>query len=601
MRVIAATFDRRRGIAQRLGARSREGRRIAAFATRRPWIESEIISHEHWEEGPVRLDVITNEPAGERDRDLLVRSDKAALAWTGSIRGDPSPWPDASEVSRLGGCFAIVQADSERLIGWTSVHRMEPLYVAEGQDVIVLSTSARIAHAVSNQRPEAPPEQALLGLSGPGYMISDETPFPGVRAVPADNQIVVDSRGVTVSRLPRPAIDDQTPLPEVVEAVCQELLAAAEFHARRGEASLCQVTGGKDSRLVLAALAHVGANTTAITNGFPEHPDVLVGRRVAEALAVPHEVETPVVKSDSRSASMQVDPRSQAFRTLTAAESMLTAYEVLDPEGDKYRRDTIMGGHGGELLRGGFGYRLKRMDGALALRRLDLVALPHAKLLAERGLALADTLLASWRERIQDSPERALADFYLIYRSGRWRSVSHSAESIRHPNLSLLADNQVVRLGMATSQQRTWNEQLFFMVMERIAPGLAKIPFFRSRWNFEHEGPTDLFDPSSWKARKPVDVHHGRGAFNWRIDYSNEIHRHFTEVLLERSPLHDIINRSLLVRFMDQTSDTRTGFQAKTVWSMYTAQQLLLGLAASDSPPEPLLFEVEVPAKPRSR
>jgi hypothetical protein len=593
VRVITATFDHRTGAGQAVRARQLARRLSRAFAEHRPWIGSEIDSQESWVGVSTRLDVITNEPASERDRELMLRFEAGSLAWSGYVRGELNRRPSSLQVSRLGGSFAIVEADDERIIAWTSAHRMEPLYFAEGRNLTVLSTSARIAHAITSNRTPIAPEEALLGLSGPGFMISDQTTFPGVRALPGDSETILDGRGLATSKLPGPPVDEQTPLPEVVDAVSTELLSAAEFHAERGHATRCHITGGKDSRLVLAALSRVGAVPTAVTAGFPEHPDALVGRRVAATLGMPHELWSP--KLDTRAESLHVDPRSRAYKTLIAAESMLTSYEALNPQGDRYRRGTPMGGYGGELLRGGFGYRLNRMDVAPALRRIDLVGLPHAKLLSNEGQDLAVKVLGPWRNRASDSPERALADFYLVLRAGRWRAVSQNAESISHPTFSLLADNQVVRLAMATSQGHTWDERLAFMVLENLAPGLAKIPFFRSRWNFEHDAPSSLLEPSSWKERDPVEVDEGRGAFNWRIDYPSEIHSHFTEVLLEPTRLHEVIDRSHLVRFMDQTSNTRTGAEAKTVWSMYTAQQLLLGLAAHHSPPDPMVFEVSVP------
>ncbi len=53
------------------------------------------------------------------------------------------------------------------------------------------------------------------------------------------------------------------------------------------------LTGGKDSRLVAAALTAAGVPFAARTHGFASHPDVIVAGLIASRLGVEHTVTEP--------------------------------------------------------------------------------------------------------------------------------------------------------------------------------------------------------------------------------------------------------------------------------------------------------------------
>jgi hypothetical protein len=594
MRIVIATVRKRRFLGTRAIPPAVE-RRIAQALENPPWGSSATITRDCWTStsDAVRIDMVSNEPEG---RPPIVRypTGRAAI-WTGYTDEDAfvdGP-PSLGMAAELPGCFALVTAAEHEAIGVTSVHRIEPLYYAEGEQVLVLSNSARMAYQVAQVPGSEIPLAALIGISGPGFMLNDETPFPGVTAVPAGAYVSLGPHGSMVRSLPAPDVDPDSPLETVVGRLTDALISAAEVIGRTPWKRTVQLTGGKDSRLAAVVLAAAGVEFAASSTGVLTHPDVILGRRVAQLLGAAHEVRPPV--GAVRDADVvEVRPLKRAYSALRGCEGMLSAYETINLNGS-YRSGAMnLGGHGGELLRGGYAFGVPSAPTSQLLRRLGGTIEPHRRLLSQQACAELDRIAEPWRSLMSSDPHLASERLYRVLRTGRWHAVAHSVYSIAGPRRSLLADNRVVRLVSAARQNLAAEERLTHAVLHRLRPDVCAVPLYPKRWNFEKKQPATDCDAESWAERTPPAATEQQ-AWNWKASYPVELHKYFTEVILAAPLYNDLLARPQVESFLEETAEERSRPHANWVWNLYTASQLIAGLGSQPAEPDGPVFRIPIP------
>src|SRR5699024_8917513 len=120
-----------------------------------------------------------------------------------------------------------------------------------------------------------------------GYFGDENTPFDGVKAVPANTHIKVENHKVTYND-----IDDsyhKTTTFDLdenhLEDIVNTLLNSFNILSNLDTVNI-GLTGGKDSRLILLSLLEQGFKVNAFTNGFEDHPDVLIAQELANHLKV---------------------------------------------------------------------------------------------------------------------------------------------------------------------------------------------------------------------------------------------------------------------------------------------------------------------------
>jgi hypothetical protein len=122
---------------------------------------------------------------------------------------------------------------------------------------------------------------AFLSL---GYPVGAATPFRGVRALGGDRALrLIDGR-LTDGRLAVAQAGGDNERPAGAERVAGALTEAVRPLGGAGAPVELSLTGGRDSRLVAAALAAARVPFRARTHGFAGHPDVVVAGLIAGRL-----------------------------------------------------------------------------------------------------------------------------------------------------------------------------------------------------------------------------------------------------------------------------------------------------------------------------
>lgn len=202
----------------------------------------------------------------------------------------------ADALSRLRGFYSIAVDDGHRTTLASDQIGSRPLYyVRRGERVL----HARSVHELLS-RLEGSPDQDRRGIADflqLGFVLGQRTYFEGISLVPAATTLVFE-RGAEVSRRTwwrfhygaapgGPRTTDQW-----VEALGATFLRACEeMNPEPGPFSV-PLSGGMDSRAILAALHALGKTAVAYTIGDPACLEVPIAREVARRLGAPHHVWT---------------------------------------------------------------------------------------------------------------------------------------------------------------------------------------------------------------------------------------------------------------------------------------------------------------------
>jgi hypothetical protein len=236
-------------------------------------------------------------------------------------------------IEQLEGVFSVLRAtsDGEVSIG-TDPLGFRCIYYAETPNVVVVSSRAwLVASALAVTHRPMPDALNTAWFAYTTYRIGDASGFDGVRTLPSGGVIAVQpGRGMRVTR-DRPWMPDQAlrerSVDDVVDLVrCDirdALCAALEVPVDR---HIVQLTGGKDSRLVLA-VAHWAGLADAFeyeTIGPPDLEDVRVASELANLLGLRHEVKFLGLGSEQ--------PYADRLRGFVATtEGMLNIWDLAAP------------------------------------------------------------------------------------------------------------------------------------------------------------------------------------------------------------------------------------------------------------------------------
>lgn len=348
----------------------------------------------------------------------------------------------------------------------TTVTRVDPVYIAEVAGAVIVSDRAMWAAWTASRLDDHDPLLAC-GLLNPGFPLGSVTPFRGVSAVGRSTTAHLLNGGLTSTAAPAHAGGDAGAAD--IAAALLDAVAPLREAGRPVELSL---TGGKDSRLIAAALVTAGVPVRAHTHGSADHPDVVIATEVARRLGIEHEVRVPAAPGQ------EVDVLGRLRATVLVADGMLSAFENVGRPDPAFSPAVTAGGHGGELLRGGYaetaaGSRAAPVRAAELLRRLTTRRLGLLRRGAAAGYVAS---LLPWTGALARGPLPALDDFYLVNRAGRWSAAARQAYLIRESLVQPLFDERVVLTARAVPLARRTSGELSRAVLAELCPALTGVP-----------------------------------------------------------------------------------------------------------------------------
>ena len=477
-------------------------------------------------------------------------------------------WGDADSPGRSHA--GTIWAESATVHARTGLTRVDPVYLAEVAGAVVVSDRACWAAAVTGRMGDPDPAMAAAFLSL-GYPVGDATPFRGVRALGGDRTLRLAGGRLADRRLVgghlAGAEDERLAGADRVAEALTEAVRPLGGTDAPVELSL---TGGKDSRLVAAALAAARVPFRARTHGFDGHPDVVVAGLIADRLGVEHTVTRPRPPG----ASEEADVLRRLRAAVLVSDGMLSAFEnVGSPDPQSACGPAEAGGHGGELLRGGYAQAAWRTPALSRAAAAPLDAVAAAELfrrMTTRRLSLlrpgpARAYLASLAPQaaaLAWGPLAALDNFYLVNRAGRWSAAARQAYLMRSRLIQPLFADAVVRAARAVPLRDRMSDRLHRDVLGVLCPDLLGLPLAGTPWHGEpRTAVTVLTTPP------------GPAAADWRCDYGDAVAGFLRGYVLdhgEAAPVFGVVRRSAAERLLRAPQADRHG-----VWALATLTALL--------------------------
>ena len=501
-----------------------------------------------------------------------------------------------------------IWADQGTLHARTGVARVDPVYLAEVPGAVVVSDRACWAAAVTGRlgAHNAVMAGAFLAV---GYPVGAVTPFRGVRALGCAQQLTVTGArltetGARLTQTLAGGADSAPARPAAGGGRCAPVAAALLDAVRPANESGVQVelslTGGKDSRLIAAALTAAKVPFRARTHGFASHPDVVVAAMIAHRLGVEHVVTEPRPADTGPSADTgqpasagqspdEADLLARLRSAVLMSDGMLSAFENIGRPDPRYAAEPVQaGGHGGELLRGGYAppawtdrrpaRAWSEARGVELFRRLTT---RRAGLLRPGPAAAYLASLAPYAVALGRGSLRTLDDFYLANRAGRWSAAARQAYLMRSPLLQPFFDDRVVRTARSVPLPDRITDRLHRGVLAELCPDLLDLPLAGSGWK---SGPRVPGVPAAQAASGPGSPGPGSpgpggaepgGGADWRRAYGEQMARLLREYTLDLGAaggLFDLVRRPAAERVLRPPHA-----DPAAAWALATMAALLSG------------------------
>jgi hypothetical protein len=426
--------------------------------------------------------------------------DRTTVFTTAPIRVRGRPWDPggrwAEAVARamplggspgdsLRGIFSLVTVD-RRGEGEVSTDPLGLSFFCYGDDedtYAVSSHPALTAEALTSEG--ARPPRDVVGaceLAYSGYRVSARTGYKGVRINPPGGRVVFRPGHLELRREDPPwrpseqlSSLESGELLDLIEGEIAENVISVD--SLPGGLPIADLTGGKDSRLVLAvALRSQAAHRlTFRTDGPPDLPDVRVAREIAELLHLDHEADVVFPGHQATYAD-----QLRAFVDATAA--VTNAWDLKIPELPRF--PARLSGLSGECLRShhqldrdplSLDDMLEQFQRATRFGRLGLVS-------REAAATYHDGVLQTLHEPAGAPHPLDRFDAFYIRTRARARFGPLDQLENQHRVLALYSID-AIRAAFALGGTERHHERVHFELTRRSSPTLAQLPFVGPGWS----------------------------------------------------------------------------------------------------------------------
>ena len=415
--------------------------------------------------------------------------------WAAESSGDYSSpqLDDAIAALHLSpGQFAAGFCDHDGVVhGVNSSFGGCPLYYAEGyvtvhghtsRTAILSNRASLVSLCLHGERP-ALPRPEVLGwlLARSEHPIGDdEVPFPHVKRLHAGQSVQLANGSCKLRSIPLPqakSYSDQTLFDSLVWRVGQ-LARIPHLPIKMA------LTGGFDSRMVLAGLLGAGL-TNRIDEFFihahPDHADTRVARELAASYQLPFR------RYDAGRWQAVDEPLLNRLRRHNyLTEYLCSAWDIMSgPESQQLENYGAVSGHFGELFRGHAYQFMSRSWSTLigyyrSHRSIDRHTLLSHELIC-RYAQLSQDWLASRRSDGVKS-DFALDELHRHARMEGWATQCRQVESLGYPNFAPLACVSTRANYEALPMKDRERPTIPFNIIRQVDDCLWRIPFAKKSW-----------------------------------------------------------------------------------------------------------------------
>ncbi len=353
----------------------------------------------------------------------------------------------------------------------------EHVYYGSRDGVAVLSNRAMLAASAlhGGDLPDPNPEYFRWMLNSIACPFGAQTPWDDVSIL--DLYSVARCEGGDVRLEPKPAATDgaDASWDELFDELCARVaqitrLPDMPFHAA--------LTGGKDSRLVLAALIASGAveKLDRLYIAAPEgHPDAVVARRLAEHYGAPFE-------------RLERSPKQEGWRERFATHNVLSEFGLHAWDLKARSGEAPLGSlHGnlGEIYRSHMLPRHLLGWWSARLKYTSRAYIDQNDLLTEPMIASSRDALSAWVDhaRSERTPLSGLHDrFHREVRMHRWVGHAQVVDGAATVSLNPLTSRRLLTRYLALPLTEQRRHRVHFELTRRVDDWLWRQPFANASW-----------------------------------------------------------------------------------------------------------------------
>jgi asparagine synthase (glutamine-hydrolysing) len=357
------------------------------------------------------------------------------------------------------------------------------LYWWQADGVAAISTSARALSVLAGGGLD---DGGLAVQAMVGWQVGDATIFKGVRALPPATAATLAQGTLQMRRYAEPPrFSGEAPgLDDAVEEMASILIEWQAAYLAEHPDTVLQLTGGHDSRILLAAIPEkMRTDLNALTLGDGHNPDVMIAARLSARCGMRHQVY-------DLDAQQWPTPKEAQEQALTAARALeclasplaLAPLLLVEAQLDQGHR---LSGLGGEVARGF--YYTGQPTGATTsphlVERLARWRLFSNEAIAEEAVkpeffaAAQESTLATLKGLFPPGDWlRATDEFYLLHRMFRWAGVHGTVAAVRRHFINPMFDRRFIELALAVAPHDKRDSLLLGRLMTRLDPELARIP-----------------------------------------------------------------------------------------------------------------------------
>lgn len=469
-------------------------------------------------------------------------------------------------IKNLEGQFAIGYSDfiSNQINLYTHVARIETIYCYTSKDMIIVGTDPLIISLISNNGHVEFSISSMHSFILNGYYADDDTPFKDVYALPGNSHIMVNKDGIKINE-----IDDlysNLLNKEYTKTDYDNLtdLFINSFNTQpKDKKYKLALTGGKDSRLIFAAMNSNDFDLSVFTNGFDDNPDVVIAKKIAEMYNLQHRSTSPKISEEN---TITVNIYNKIKRVMLATSGMVYGYENVGALG-KFNGDKSFDGVGAELVKGGFASFINSDESSDKLKFVNTFNKNYKLLKSGKDNPFGEFL----HNFIDDNQglHKLQILYSLKYRTGRLTSAAKNAANYSKQSHSPFLDNKFLREALKIQYIDNKNEEIHYQIMKRIDKRLIDIPFAKDRWRVEKIKPMTANNYSEWFNRQPYYPSTVLGNYNWRRIQNNDkvIINQFKDILLSNPNhiIYQIIEYNAVEKMINETVKA---IPMRFIWSL---------------------------------
>ena len=464
------------------------------------------------------------------------------------IRGGGSP----TLRERLAGDYGICHFDGDDAAFVSDPLSMVPLFYHEASDgTSIVATRPRLIQALV---PHLGFDFRSLAWQAIAFWpLGEDTLVSGIRRVPQGGWLGVKDSRVLVHQRPLSYLnrqdggemraelqrDPEAVLDRVIGEMAASLRAVFDTGARVNLA----LTGGRDSRAIAALATMTGPLPTtlsAFSNGVPDHPDVAVGRSVADAIGA--EFTNNIPKPASFSSG---DIFRQRLGAVFRYDGMLPIWDGGGSPG--ISPAVLLQGHVGEVYRDKWFSTPYDSPEDFARRmfagnNVD----PNDLLRTDAAAELREQLADRARYYVDSGASVAqLGGVFRIEGMQSWESAQFSQGALwaSHP-VHPLYDPDLIDLSFLAPQEWRNDERIHYEIIKRSAFNLVDLPFAEHGWHQGLElnaGCSAVHVPPVRNTRQLVSASGWQSA----LFFKSPLQRRFLQIIDEcgSSPLWDYFDK----------------------------------------------------------